>query len=147
MFPGVNDDQRQALRVLPPLGPLFYISIISFCALRQAGTFFFPWRTTFSFSCALCKPLRVELLIVDSYGMALRGDAEAARDVIGFYQEYLEPLRALGVAVLVIDHQSRLQAGQSYQQKGAFGSVYKANLARSVIQVEATERGEGMLTV
>ena len=49
--------------------------------------------------------------------------------------------------MLVIDHQSRLQAGQSYQNKGAFGSVYKANLARSVIQVEATERGEGTLTV
>jgi len=53
----------------------------------------------------------------------------------------------LGIAVLIIDHQSRLQAGQSYQQKGAFGSVYKTNLARSVIQVEATERGEGTLTV
>jgi hypothetical protein len=87
------------------------------------------------------------LLIVDSYGVALHGDAEHARDVIGFHQEYLEPLRALGIAVLVIDHQSRLQAGQSYQNKGAFGSVYKANLARSVIQVEATERGEGTLTV
>jgi hypothetical protein len=87
------------------------------------------------------------LLIVDSYGVALHGDAEHARDVIGFHQEFLEPLRALGIGVLVIDHQSRLQAGQSYQQKGAFGSVYKANLARSVIQVEATERGEGMLTV
>jgi hypothetical protein len=48
---------------------------------------------------------------------------------------------------LIIDHQSKLQAGQSYQSKGAFGSVYKNNLARSVIQVEATERGEGTLTV
>jgi hypothetical protein len=94
-----------------------------------------------------CKEHAVELLIVDSYGVALHGDAEHARDVIGFHQEYLEPLRALGIAVFVIDHQSRLQAGQSYQQKGAFGSVYKGNLARSVIQVEATERGEGTLTV
>jgi AAA domain len=94
-----------------------------------------------------CEEYDVELLIVDSYGVALHGDAEHARDVIGFHQEYLEPLRALGIAVLIIDHQSRLQAGQSYQQKGAFGSVYKANLARSVIQVEATERGEGTLTV
>jgi DNA-binding CsgD family transcriptional regulator len=49
--------------------------------------------------------------------------------------------------VLLIDHQSKLQSGQSYQSKGAFGSVYKANLARSVIQVEATERGEGTLTL
>ncbi len=104
-------------------------------------------REAFEAARRACEEHGVELLVVDSYGVALHGDAEAARDVIGFHQEYLEPLRALGVAVLVIDHQSRLQAGQSYQQKGAFGSVYKANLARSVIQAEATERGEGTLTV
>jgi hypothetical protein len=59
----------------------------------------------------------------------------------------MEPFRVKGVGVLVIDHQSKLQAGQTYQSKGAFGSVYKNNLARSVIQVEATERGEGTLTL
>src|SRR5215207_6285322 len=107
-------------------------------------------REVFEAARDACKKHDVELLIVDSYGVALHGDAEHARDVIGFHQEYLEPLTALGIAVLIIDHQSRLQAGQSYQNKGAFGSVDKANLARSVrsvIQVEATERGEGTLTV
>jgi hypothetical protein len=104
-------------------------------------------REAFEAARQTCEEYGVELLVVDSYGVALHGDAENARDVIGFHQEYLEPLRALGIAVLVIDHQSRLQAGQSYQQKGAFGSVYKGNLARSVIQAEATERGEGTLTV
>jgi hypothetical protein len=86
-------------------------------------------------------------LILDSLGPALQGDAEASRDVIGFFQSVVEPFRALGVAVLIIDHQSKLQPGQSYQGKGAFGSVFKSNLARSVLQVEATERGEGTLTV
>jgi hypothetical protein len=104
-------------------------------------------REAFEAARRTCEEHGVELLVVDSYGVALHGDAEHARDVIGFHQEYLEPLRALGIAVLVIDHQSRLQAGQSYQQKGAFGSVYKGNLARSVIQAEATERAEGTLTV
>jgi hypothetical protein len=80
-------------------------------------------------------------------GPALQGDAEAARDVIGFFQKSIEPFRIEGVAVLVIDHQSRQQQGQSYQSKGAFGSVFKTNLARSVIQAQATERGEGTLTV
>jgi hypothetical protein len=51
------------------------------------------------------------------------------------------------VAVIVIDHQARTQAGERYQSKSAFGSVYKTNLARSVIQVEATERGEDSLTL
>ena len=84
---------------------------------------------------------------MDSLGPALQGDAEAARDVIGFFQKSIEPFRAEGIAILIIDHQSRLQAGQSYQSKGAFGSVFKTNLARSVIQAQATERGEGTLTV
>jgi hypothetical protein len=104
-------------------------------------------REAFGAAREACQKYSVELLIVDSYGVALHGDAEHARDVIGFHQEYIEPLRASGIGVLVIDHQSRLQAGQSYQQKGAFGSVYKGNLARSVIQAEATERAEGTLTV
>ena len=89
----------------------------------------------------------MKLLTVDSLGPALQGDAEAARDVIGFYRASMDPFRALGVAVLIIDHQARLQAGESYQRKGAFGSVYKANLARSVIQAEATERSEGTLSL
>lgn len=102
-----------------------------------------------AFTAALeaCKEHGVGLMIVDSLGPALQGDAEAARDVISFFQKSIEPFRAEGVAILIIDHQSRLQAGQSYQSKGAFGSVFKSNLARSVIQAQATERGEGTLTV
>ena len=94
-----------------------------------------------------CEEQDVTLLVVDSLGPALQGDAEAARDVIGFFRAEVDPFRALGVAVLIIDHQAKLQAGESYQRKGAFGSVYKANLARSVIQAEAAERGEGTLSL
>lgn len=104
-------------------------------------------RTAFEAATEVCEEHSVKLLVLDSHGVAMQGDAEAARDTIGFFVERIEPLRALGVAVLIIDHQSKLQAGQSYQSKGAFGSVFKSNLARSVIQVEATERGEGTLTV
>jgi hypothetical protein len=94
-----------------------------------------------------CGEHAAALLVIDSLGPALQGDAEAARDVIGFFRSEVDPFRALGVAVLIIDHQAKLQAGESYQRKGAFGSVYKANLARSVIQAEAIERGEGMLSL
>jgi hypothetical protein len=102
-----------------------------------------------SFAAALeaCEEHGVGLVVVDSLGPALQGDAEAARDVIGFFQRSIEPFRKEGVAVLIIDHQSRLQAGQSYQSKGAFGSVFKTNLARSVIQAQATERSERTLAV
>jgi hypothetical protein len=87
------------------------------------------------------------LIVIDSLGPALQGDAEAARDTIGFFSRYVDPFRAAEVTPLIIDHQSKMQSGQSYQGKDAFGSVYKTNLARSVIQVEATERAEGTLTV
>jgi hypothetical protein len=106
-----------------------------------------PAREAFTAALEACKEHGVGLMVVDSLGPALQGDAEAARDVIGFFQKSIEPFRAEGIAVLIIDHQSRLQAGQSYQSKGAFGSVFKTNLARSVIQAQATERGEGTLTV
>jgi hypothetical protein len=102
---------------------------------------------TFAAALEACRQHGVVLLIVDSLGPALQGDAEAARDTIGFFTRYVDPFRAAGVTPLIVDHQSKMQTGQSYQGKEAFGSVYKTNLARSVIQVEATERGEGTLTV
>src|SRR5215213_5121798 len=104
-------------------------------------------REAFTAALETCEEHGLKLLVLDSLGPALQGDAEASRDVISFFSQAMEPFRARGVGVLVIDHQSKLQTGQSYQSKGAFGSVYKNNLARSVIQVEATERGEGTLTL
>jgi hypothetical protein len=139
------DAEEQARRVhqlcrgqgldTPPDG-LLYMSALGHTA-----------KEAFAAAFVECKEHGVGLMVVDSLGPALQGDAEAARDVIGFFQKSIEPFRAEGVAVLIIDHQSRLQPGQSYQSKGAFGSVFKTNLARSVIQAQATERGEGTLTV
>ena len=106
-----------------------------------------PAGEAFASALEACKDHSIGLMVVDSLGPALQGDAEAARDVIGFFQKSIEPFRTEGIAVLIIDHQSRLQQGQSYQSKGAFGSVFKTNLARSVIQAQATEHGEGTLTV
>jgi hypothetical protein len=104
-------------------------------------------RDAFEDALVECKEHDVRLLIIDSLGPALEGDAEASRDVISFYNEVVGPFRAAGVAPLVIDHQSKMQAGERYQNKRAFGSVFKSNLARSVLQVEATDRSDGELTV
>jgi hypothetical protein len=95
----------------------------------------------------VCAREGVGLLIVDSLGIALQGDAESARDVIRFHHQYLDPFRVEGVTLLVVDHQGKTQAGERYQNKRSFGSVYKENLARSVIQVEPGDRGEGLLTL
>jgi DNA-binding transcriptional ArsR family regulator len=96
---------------------------------------------------AICASEGVGLVIVDSLGIALQGDAESARDVITFHHRYLDSFRVSGVTLLVVDHQGKTQAGERYQNKRSFGSVYKENLARSVIQVEPGDRGEGLLTV
>jgi hypothetical protein len=48
--------------------------------------------------------------------------------------------------LVVIDHQGKAQVGERYQSKRTFGSVYKENLARSVLQVEPGDQGKGLLT-
>jgi hypothetical protein len=64
-----------------------------------------------------------------------------------WFHKHIEPFRAAGVTVILIDHQSKPQKGQDYKHKTTFGSVYKGNLARSVVQVEPRRREDGMLTV
>lgn len=64
-----------------------------------------------------------------------------------FHHEYLDPYKVAGITLLVIDHQGKTQANERYQNKRTFGSVYKENLARSVLQVQPGARGSGLLTV
>ena len=74
-----------------------------------------PAREAFASALEACIEHSVGLMVVDSLGPS-QGDAEAARDVIGFFQKSIEPFRAEGIAILIIDHQSRLQAGQLPEQ-------------------------------
>ena len=93
----------------------------------------------------VCEEEDVGLVIVDSLGIALQGDAGSAADVIEFHGKFLDPFRAAGVTLLVVDHQGKTQVGERYQSKRAYGSVYKENLSRSVLQVEPAERADGLL--
>src|SRR5215216_1421055 len=47
----------------------------------------------------ICRRHDVQLLVIDSLGPAMIGDAEKARDVIAFHNEFIAPFRALGVTV------------------------------------------------
>jgi len=85
----------------------------------------------------------IGLVILDSLGMACAGDPELARDVIGFFTL----LRHLGITVLAIDHQAKLLDGQCYASKSPFGSVFKSNLSRSLIQVERLSGHDGWLSL
>lgn len=137
------DDEEQNRRVsqlcvaeglsMPPEG-LLYMAALGYGS-----------RDAFDAALAECKEHGVKLMVLDSMGPALAGDAESSKDVIAFFQQVLEGFRAAGVSVIIVDHQSK--GGESYQSKRAFGSVYKGNLARSTIQAEAKDHTEGSLTV
>jgi hypothetical protein len=86
-----------------------------------------------------CMDHGVKLLILDSAGLAMEGDSELSKDVLAFFRKYIEPLKAAGITVLIIDHQSKPQKGERYGDKWAFGSAYKTYSARSTIQVSATQ--------
>jgi hypothetical protein len=95
----------------------------------------------------LAKEAGAVLVLLDSLGFALEGDMEASRDVLRFIREHVLPYKAAGVTLLIVDHQAKLQGGEGYHQKTPFGSVYKSNACRSVIQVGAQDHREGELSV
>jgi DNA polymerase I len=113
---------------VPP--DLFYVSALGFSS-----------QEAFAYAQEVCKEQGVVLLVVDSLGPAMLGDMGSAKDVITFHSTYIAPFRALGVTPLLIDHQARQQAGEFYQNKGAFGSAYKEHLSRSLIQIEGGGKG------
>ena len=95
----------------------------------------------------LAKERRAVIVLLDSLGFALEGDAATSRDVLRFVQKYIKPYEQAGIALLIVDHQSKLTGGENYHQKSPFGSVYKSNSCRSVIQVGVEDQHDGELTV
>jgi DNA polymerase I len=106
------------------------------------------WASGFRFSDAFplilesVDELRVQVVALDSLGMALEGDALKGAMVIDFFRDRIDQLKRRGVSVLVVDHQSGLRPGESYQNKAQYGSVYKGYLSRSRLQLELDERNE-----
>ena len=86
--------------------------------------------------------LGVRVIALDSLGMALEGDALKGAVVIDFFRDRIDQLKRRGVSVLIVDHQSGLRPGESYQSKAQYGSVYKGYLSRSRLQLELDERNE-----
>src|SRR5215217_8322553 len=101
-------------------------------------------KEVFEFLFEYCKNYAIKLLIVDSVGLAMVGDAGAYRDVVAFFRNLDRFRTVLGCTVILIDHQANLAAGESYQAKAAFGSSYKGNLSRSRVQVELKEHAQGV---
>ena len=76
-----------------------------------------------------------DLVVIDSVGLALGGDANDAQTVLAFF----EALRQLETTILLIDHMTK---GPDSQDRGAFGSVYKRNSARSLWEMRQAADGE-----
>ena len=76
-----------------------------------------------------------DLVVIDSVGMALGGDASDAETVLAFFRA----LRQLQTTTLLIDHMTK---GPDSQDRGAFGSVYKRNSARSLWEMRQAADGE-----
>lgn len=72
------------------------------------------------------------LIVIDSAGLACGVSPEAADAVMDVYGR----LVALKTTCLLIDHQSKLQEGQTSSHKTIFGSTYKFALSRSVLHVQ-----------
>ena len=76
-----------------------------------------------------------DLVVIDSVGLALGGDANDAETVLAFFRA----LRQLDATILLIDHMTK---GPDSKDRGAFGSVYKRNSARSLWEMRQSENGE-----
>ena len=101
-------------------------------------------KEVFDYLYNYCKNRAVNLLVIDSVGLAMVGDAGAYRDVVTFFRDLDRFRIELGCTIVLIDHQANLAAGESYQAKAAFGSSYKGNLSRSRVQVELKEHAQGV---
>ena len=80
---------------------------------------------------------KIELVIVDSVGLACGGEPESAEVVL----RYFSALRSFRTTSLSIDH-----VAKHGQEKTPFGSIYKMNVSRSVWEIKGTqEPGEDKL--
>jgi hypothetical protein len=93
-------------------------------------------RRVFELAVREVEEHEIGVVCIDSVGMALQGDSIAGSDVIEFFRIRCDAFKRRGCAVLLVDHQSGLQPGESYQDKRQYGSVYKGYLSRSRLQLQ-----------
>lgn len=136
------DEDEQARRAYEIAQGMGYDEVPEGCGyISGAGH---DTQAVFKLALEKCREHGFGLVIVDSAGYAMDGDAESSRDVLRFFRQYEGAFRRAGITMLLVDHQAK---GGSYQDKTMFGSVYKSNSARSVFQVEASERGDGYMNL
>ncbi|MEM3549445.1 MAG: AAA family ATPase, partial [Thermofilum sp.] len=91
-----------------------------------------PLSAVFPYIHSLVQEHSPVLVVIDSLGKALGVDPRDPEKAIQAYNL----LEQLPCAVLVIDHQGKLQAEDTYANKSEYGTAYKAHYARSRLQIE-----------
>jgi DNA polymerase I-like protein with 3'-5' exonuclease and polymerase domains len=132
---GIKETKRRVRRICEGLGisepdGLFYMSGVG----EEV-------EDVFERTAKLCKAERITHVVLDSIGFAMDGEAEKSNHVNAFHRRYIDRFRRAEITVLMVDHQGKLQSGESYQQKGAFGSAYKSFRSRSMLQFQAMDHG------
>ena len=88
----------------------------------------------------VCGILQAKAAIVDSFGFAVRGDPESYRDVRDNATDYIDPLLAKGIVMVLVEH-------KPHKGDHIFGSVAKEYHGRYIFQVkdldgESRKKGE-----
>ncbi len=91
-----------------------------------------PLSAVFPYIHSLVQEHSPVLVVIDSMGKALGVDPRDPEKAIQAYNL----LEQLPCAVLVIDHQGKLQTEDTYANKTEYGTAYKAHYARSRLQIE-----------
>jgi DNA-binding transcriptional ArsR family regulator len=97
-----------------------------------------PMTAVYPYILSLVEQHAPVLLVVDSLGKALGTDPRDPEKAIQAYHL----MEQLPCAVLVVDHQSKLQTEDTYANKTEYGTAYKAHYARSRLQIERTGDSE-----
>jgi len=82
----------------------------------------------------ICLDDAIDFIVIDSIGQACGAEPESAAVVLNFFTK----LRELGISSLCIDHTNK--ANDSKDAKNLFGSVYKYNQARQILQAKTSQQ-------
>jgi AAA domain len=97
---------------------LYYVSAVGF-----------PPEESFPNLLKLCEFVGAISTLIDSVGFAMHGDPESYHHTSQNLRDYIDPLRSLGVAPIIIDH-------KPHQGDNLFGSVSKTYHGRYIFQVK-----------
>jgi hypothetical protein len=125
-------------RVAPPPG------------LRYISTYGRPRRDRQDFLALVldeCTKHGSQVCFIDSVGLALGANPGDFEVIVDFFDEAIASFIAEGITPVLVDHQRRLIPGEKNQSLGAYGSVWKENLARTQLQLELVARDREAHTV